>query len=108
MPQVSMTSPLVSRLYQLSAAGGHALADDRCGRSFTELVDRAVTIAAHLHARSGLERGGRVAILASPGVTWVEVFLAVVLAGGVAVPLSPLYPATELAWFTADAGADLV
>jgi malonyl-CoA/methylmalonyl-CoA synthetase len=29
-------------------------------------------------------------------------------AGGVAVPLSPLYPAAELAWFAADAGADTV
>jgi malonyl-CoA/methylmalonyl-CoA synthetase len=32
----------------------------------------------------------------------------VLAGGGVAVPLSPVYPPTELAWFAADAGADTV
>jgi malonyl-CoA/methylmalonyl-CoA synthetase len=50
--------------------------------------------------------GRRVGILLSPGVAWVEAFLGVLLGGGVAVPLSPLYPAAELAWFADDAGAD--
>jgi malonyl-CoA/methylmalonyl-CoA synthetase len=44
--------------------------------------------------------------LLPPGAAWLEAFLGVLDAGGVAVPLSPLYPAAELAWFAADAGAD--
>jgi malonyl-CoA/methylmalonyl-CoA synthetase len=52
--------------------------------------------------------GRRVAILLPPGPTWVEAFFGVIAAGGVAVPLSPLYPATELAYFADDADADTV
>jgi malonyl-CoA/methylmalonyl-CoA synthetase len=44
-----------------------------------------------------------VAILAEPGARWVEAYFGAILAGGIAVPLSPLYPAAELRWFGDDA-----
>lgn len=111
-----MASPLVTRLLSLRSAppaspsGGErpALVDDTCDRSFTALVDRAVTLAAALRASAGVRTGDRVVLLASPGVAWVESFLAIVLSGAIAVPLSPSYPPAELAWFAADAGAAAV
>ena len=48
--------------------------------------------------------GRRIALLATPGTSWVEGFLGILLAGGVALPLSPLYPPSDLAWFAEDAG----
>ncbi len=52
--------------------------------------------------------GRRVVILLPAGAAWVEAFVGVLAAGGVAVPLSPVYPASELGWFADDAGADTV
>jgi len=103
-----MASPLISRLFQLRASSNDALRDDGCVRSFTDLLDRAVTIAARLHEEASLSHGQRVVLLASPSALWVEAFLAIILAGGIAVPLSPSYPAVELAWFASDAGASVV
>ncbi len=103
-----MTSPLTSRLLALRSSPRTALAGDTCDRSFTDLLDRAVTIAGALRTSAGLTTGQRVVLLASPGVAWVEAFLAIVLAGGIAVPLSPSYPPAELAWFADDAGAAAV
>jgi malonyl-CoA/methylmalonyl-CoA synthetase len=97
-----LTSPLTSRLWTLRSSARAALTDDTCERVFPDLLDRAVTLAA------ALPRGERVALLASPGVAWVEAFLGIVLAGAVAVPLSPSYPPAELAWFAEDAGAAAV
>lgn len=103
-----MSSPLIARLFRLRASSQQVLRDDGYVRPFTGVVDRAVTIAGHLREEGGLQVGDRVALLASPGVAWVEAFLAIVLAGGIAVPLSPSYPAAELAWFGEDAGARAV
>lgn len=47
--------------------------------------------------------GERVALLVSPGISWVRTLFAIVYAGGVAVPLSPLHPVSELAYFADDA-----
>jgi malonyl-CoA/methylmalonyl-CoA synthetase len=110
-----MRSPFLSRL--LALAEGElgtrpAILDDHGARSFSALLLGA------LRAREAVCRGNtsgeaslagqRVAILLSPGASWVEAFAGVLFAGGVAVPLSPLYPAAELAWFAADAGAGTV
>ena len=100
-----MASPLISRLFQLRASRRHALVHEGCVRSFTDLLDRSVTIAARLREEAGVTQGHRVALLASPSPLWVEAFLAIILAGGIAVPLSPSYPAVELAWFANDADA---
>ena len=103
-----MSSPLIGRLFQLRASRNDAIRDDGCGRSFTDLLDRAVTIAARLREDVPLRDGQRVVLLASPSALWVEAFLAIILAGGIAVPLSPSYPAAELAWFAEDASASAV
>ena len=108
MPGPSMTSPLLARLRSLGTSPRIALIDDTCDRSFTDLLDRAVTLAAALRTSAGLATGQRVVLLASPGVAWVESFLAILFAGGIAVPLSPSYPPAELAWFADDAGAAAV
>jgi malonyl-CoA/methylmalonyl-CoA synthetase len=100
-----MSSPLIERLFRLTGSSRQVLADDGQHRPFAEVLERAVTIARHLRGEGGLVTGDRVALLASPGVAWVEAFLGIVLAGGIAVPLSPSYPPSELAWFGADAGA---
>jgi malonyl-CoA/methylmalonyl-CoA synthetase len=47
--------------------------------------------------------GERVALLLSPGLDWVVSLFAIVAAGGMAVPLSPLHPPAELAYFVDDA-----
>ncbi|MFO0587647.1 MAG: AMP-binding protein [Polyangiaceae bacterium] len=103
-----MSSPLISRLFQLRSSRRDAIVHEGCGRSFTDLLDRAVTIAGRLRTEAGVEHGQRVAILASPSAPWVEAYLAVILAGGIAVPLSPSYPPVELAWFADDADATAV
>ncbi len=103
-----MASPLISRLFQLRASRRHALVHEGCVRSFTDLLDRSVTIAARLREEAGVTQGHRVALLASPSPLWVEAFLGIILAGGIAVPLSPSYPPVELAWFARDADASAV
>jgi malonyl-CoA/methylmalonyl-CoA synthetase len=103
-----MTSPLSLRLLELSASSGQALRDDHRAVSFSELIDTAFRSGAALRAGKPSLEGRRVAILASPSVAWVEGFLGVILAGGVALPLSPLYPDKELAWFLEDAEADIL
>ena len=51
-----MSSPLISRLFQLRASRNEALRDDGCVRSFTDLLDRAVTIAGRLREVFGAHR----------------------------------------------------
>jgi malonyl-CoA/methylmalonyl-CoA synthetase len=101
-----MRSPFLARLHALASSHRLAVEDDLVRRSFAELYDRALRARAALcEGRASLE-GRRVAVLVSPGAAWVEAFLGVLLGGGVALPLSPLYPPGELAWFGDDAGAD--
>jgi malonyl-CoA/methylmalonyl-CoA synthetase len=107
-------SPLLARLAGLGgpAAAGElrrpALEDDHGRLTFAALYEGALRARDVLAPGSTSLDGRRVAILMPPGTAWVEAFFGVVLAGGIAVPLSPLYPAAELAWFAADAGADTV
>jgi malonyl-CoA/methylmalonyl-CoA synthetase len=101
-----MRSPFLARLHVLAASDRLAVQDDLVRRSFAELHARALRARAALCDGRGSLDGRRVAILASPGAAWVEAFLGVLLGGGVALPLSPLYPPHELAWFGDDAGAD--
>jgi len=108
-----MRSPFLSRLEALAThptASRIALEDDQGSRSFEALLVGALRARSALSpgttSRSPSLGGRRVVILLRPGTAWVEAFLGVLLAGGIAVPLSPLYPPAELAWFAADAGAD--
>jgi malonyl-CoA/methylmalonyl-CoA synthetase len=77
--------------------------DESEARSFNELVEGALAARAALCQGARSLEGARVGILASPGVRWIEAFFGAILGGGVAVPLSPLYPPSELAWFGEDA-----
>ncbi len=98
-------SLLVSRFLDLTDARRDALAviDDVESVSFAELGRRALCVAGELQRR-GLG-GARIALLVTQGSRWLEAFYGVVLAGGVAVPLSPLHPETEQAWFVDTSGA---
>lgn len=110
-----MRSPFLSRLAALARdrpVSRPAIEDDHGTRSFFALYEGALRAREALCPRNtsgpAALTGRRVVILLSPGAPWVEAFMGVLLAGGVAVPLSPLYPAAELAWFAADADAEIV
>lgn len=69
---------------------------------------RAVTVlAADLHAR-GLRKGDRVALAMRNLPEWPVVFMATLLAGGIAVPLNAWWTSTELAYGILDSGARFV
>jgi malonyl-CoA/methylmalonyl-CoA synthetase len=85
-----------------------ALIDDEARRSFEELWQRALGVRSVLLAGAASLDGQPIGLLALPGTAWVEAFLGIVLAGGIALPLSPLYPPAELAWFISDAEATVV
>jgi malonyl-CoA/methylmalonyl-CoA synthetase len=84
--------------------GDVALVDDRGALSWGELRDRALRVAGAL----GDLRGRRVALLVRQDADAVASLLGVLFAGGMAVPLSPAYPASELGWFGDDADVDTV
>jgi malonyl-CoA/methylmalonyl-CoA synthetase len=102
-----MPSPLIARLRTLAGHHREAVRDDRCPRSFAELYERALRAKSRLCAGAPSLGGKRTLLLASPGTDWVEAFFGIILGGGIAVPLSPLYPPRELAWLAQDAGAEL-
>ena len=74
-------------------------------RSLAAASDSAA--AALLDGRRSLE-GERVALLVSPGASFVASLFGVLRAGGVAVVLSPLYPPPEMASLCDDAGVRTV
>ena len=103
-----MPSPFLARLRHLAGHPGAAtLEDDAGSRSFAAVYEGARRAREALCAGSASLAGRRVAILLPPGAAWIEAFLGVLEGGGIAVPLCPIHPPAELAWFAADAGADL-
>uniref|UniRef100_UPI00099E9ED5 type I polyketide synthase n=1 Tax=Streptomyces torulosus TaxID=68276 RepID=UPI00099E9ED5 len=84
-----------------------AFADDARAVTYAELERRTGRLAAYL-ARTGLERGERVAICLGNRVEMVEAVLAAVRAGAVGVPLNPRSSDAELAHFLRDSGASVV
>src|SRR5262245_2017210 len=103
-----MRSPFLARLATVATSPQIAIEDDFVSRSFTEIYARALHVREALCDCAPSLEGRRIALLSAPGVAWVEAFLGISLAGGVALPLSPLYPPAELGWFAADAEADTV
>lgn len=101
-----MGSPLIERI-AARAEGRPAVVDDHGTRTYGELLARARRAASAIGGGARSLEGRRVVVLVSPGTAWVEAFLGVVLAGGVAVPLTPQYPAPELAWLAEDADASV-
>ncbi|MDC0684263.1 AMP-binding protein [Sorangium atrum] len=110
-----MASPLVERLAQLGSSARTAVEDERGQTPFAALLERALRVRGALLAGgagrgageadnpSSLE-GERILLLVSPGAAWVSAFLGALLAGGIALPLSALYPPAELEWLASDAG----
>ncbi len=104
----AMSSPLVARLHARKHEQRLAVQDDLEARTFADLWDGALRARATLlDGRASLD-GDVVALFASPGARWLEAFVGIILAGGVVLPLSPQYPAPELAWFGQDAHAKIV
>lgn len=102
-----MASIFLARLRQHAESSPRtALIDSEGERSFAEL-HRNAHYAAHLLKNGAPSLNGRrIALFASPSALWLESFFGILAAGGIAVPLSPLYPNAELCWFMDNAGAD--
>jgi malonyl-CoA/methylmalonyl-CoA synthetase len=90
---------LIQRFLEVVAAGGDRLAihDDFEKVSFAELGARASAVARGLRDAGHAQQ--RVGILVTQSSAWVEAFFGVLLAGGTAVPLSPLHALPEKIWF---------
>ncbi len=80
---------------------------DGAALSFADLLDRAGRITSLLRA-SGVEPGDRVAVQVEKSPAAICLYLAVLQAGGVYVPLNPAYTPTELGAFLQDAAPKVV
>ncbi|MET7575368.1 type I polyketide synthase [Streptomyces sp. NPDC005492] len=81
-----------------------AYRDDRRAVTYGELEQRTARLAGHL-IRLGVRRGDRVAIHLGNRVELVEIWLGVLRAGAIGVPLNPGASTDELAYFLDDSGA---
>ena len=86
------------------SARGVAVIDGDGEHSYDEIWTRALHVASFL----GDRRGRRVALLASPGASFVSALFGIFQSGAAALVLSPLHPPAESAWFCEDADVDLV
>ncbi len=101
-----MSSPLLSRLVGHPIATDVAIVgpDGQAGGAGTygAIGARARAISARLRGARATLGGARVAFLLEPSRAWVDTLLGILLAGGAAVPLSPLHGPHELAHLIAD------
>ncbi len=105
---MSPASPLLARWLARAGDPRSVAHDSRGATSWQELSDAADRAAvALLDGRRSLE-GERVALLVSPGATFLACFFGVLRAGGCVVVLSPLHPAPETAYFCDDAAVRTV
>jgi len=74
-------------------------------RDAVEMADRVA--AGLLEGKASLEEA-RVGLMVSPGARFAACFFGVLRAGGVVVPLSPLYPPPETRYLCDDSGARVV
>ena len=81
-----------------------ALRDDVEELSWAEMLDRVERIAARLQ-QTGLQQGQSVAILGTSSVHYATIFLAAILAGGVAAPLTTSASPEQLDGMVRDCGA---
>eukprot|EP01031_Cornospumella_fuschlensis_P015981 gene15981-biopygen13474 len=90
------------------ARGAKTAFSDRARHiTYDQLARRTQNLAGHLAAH-GVQAGDKVAILLPNCVSWVEACLAIVRAGGVAVPISYEASAGEIAYRLSDAACKLV
>ncbi|MGK5522668.1 SDR family NAD(P)-dependent oxidoreductase, partial [Micromonospora sp. URMC 107] len=108
MPRTDLLQPLPELLRTNAERSGNriAYADPRRSVTHAELAVRTARLAGHL-ADLGVWPADRVVVLLD-GVAAVEGVLAVVRAGGIAVPLDPALDDAELARLVEHAGADAV
>ena len=76
------------------------------GLTWQQLANRVEAVAAGLIAE-GVERGDRVALMASTRLDWTVADLAILAAGGVTVPLYETSSVDQSAWVLSDSGAKL-
>lgn len=81
-----------------------AVTDDHGTRSYESIARHAYGVAAAL----GRVRGERVALLVSPGASFVASLVGAWLAGACVVVLSPLHPPPETAYFLEDSKAAVI
>lgn len=75
---------------------------DAAAMSYSDLFSGAELIAANLQAM-GLQPGDRVAVQADKSLTVIQLYLGVILAGGVYLPLNTDYTANEVGYFLGNA-----
>jgi malonyl-CoA/methylmalonyl-CoA synthetase len=85
-----------------------AIVDDAGPVTFAEIDARARALAAALLDGADALGGARVGVFAPPGRDFVVAFVAVLVAGGSAVVLSPLHAAAESRYLLDDAGVGTV
>ena len=95
-------SPLLIRLQEHPPDSVAVIDPDGTRTSYAALLRRSGAGAAALAAQ-GVGPGQAVAFLVEPGARFVETLVAIWRAGGIAVPLSPLHTAPELAHVVQDA-----
>ena len=90
---------LPERLAIVSETGSFTYGE--VGTASHRVANRLMTLAPDLEE-------ARVAFLVPPGFEWVVILLGIWRAGGIAVPLSPLHPSTELEQLITDSDARLL
>lgn len=73
---------------------------------YRELADASARVAALLTAR-GLTPGDRVGVMLPNVPQFAAIYYGILRAGGVVVPMNPLFKAREVAYYLADSGAEL-
>jgi malonyl-CoA/methylmalonyl-CoA synthetase len=96
-------SPLLARWQSQAATSRVAVIDTEGTHTFQAIDERARRAAAALLDGKPTLNGARVAILVTPGASFLEAFFGVLYAGGCVVVLSPLHPPAETAYFCEDA-----
>ena len=75
--------------------------------TYTDLRQHSASVAAWLE-RSGVEHGGRCALLAANSPRWVAAYLGILASRSVAVPLDTAFKAEQVERLLADSGAALL
>jgi malonyl-CoA/methylmalonyl-CoA synthetase len=85
-----------------------AIIEPRGSWSYTALADDATRLAAAVRGGAGDLNDARIALLCEPGRDYAAALLACWVAGGLAVPLHPVHPEPELAYFIGDSNVSTV
>ena len=76
--------------------------------SYDALWEQVRHLASHLKLRLGMRVGDRVSIDLQNSPHYIIAYYAVLLAGGIVVPLNPMYRADEVAVIVRNSGANIV